>query len=74
MLHGVAVELIAKRGKSVTPALSVETSIDGPSDRLSDTPQRHAPALGDHGVREVRGDGARAVLNKRVPVRSADEV
>jgi hypothetical protein len=42
MLHGVAVELIARRHHFVTPALRVEASVDGPYGPLSDVRQRAA--------------------------------
>jgi hypothetical protein len=45
MLHGVAVELIARRGQFVTPALAVEAFVPGPYGRLADSRQLPAMAL-----------------------------
>ena len=46
MLHGLARELIARRGHLVTPALAVSGSVPGPFDPLQETRQiaaRHVP-------------------------------
>ena len=67
MLHGVAVELIARRGKLVTPALSVGTSIDGPYGRLSDTRQRTATTVPVESVAlEQRAPWSRGCIAGRV--------
>ena len=42
VLHGVAVELIARRQHFVTPALRVEASIAGPFARLNERRERAA--------------------------------
>ena len=50
MLHGVAVELIARRQQFVTPALRVEASIAGPYGRLTEARQRAATRVPVDGV------------------------